>query len=402
MLRTALSVVFLIAPLLLGFQNCSKANFDAQPVLVDSLNQEGELLIDPETGEMTFLIRSDTELRYPTDVLFVIDESVSMNQIANEVRNGFASLAKSAYPPNTRLAVTNMMPATLSAGSFQFAVPFKNTAEVADQPGYLRLVSKNGLASFRAKHPSFASVMPIPGCANSWFGPEDKDESGIPCLIGAAQISQIATGVEAGVISLKHLIKKAQSQNAKLFRKDVNLTVIFVSDTHDPGANYYGKPGAESAIPSYAGMKNLLYAYEPSLKGLKFNAIVPLPRASNAALSGVNVIGALPVTAAEEVVGAEETHGYSYLKFVAGSGGSAMHIAKNNWGDAIAQMVKDIGVLQVPVIKLGAIATQILEVKVNGVVLTEGQYTLQSDQQTLQIPRQAGWGRYLEISVRFK
>lgn len=402
MLRSSLIVVSLTLPAALLFQNCSQANFDAESLTLETAGNEGVLTVDPESGEKTYQIRTDTELRYPTDVLFVIDESVSMNRIATEVRNGFAALAGRAYPPNTRLAVTNMAPAKLSGGTISFDVPYKNTPQIARQPGFLRLVSRSGIDAFLSDFPSFAPMMSYRGCASSWFSPEDKDETGVPCLIGASQISQIGTGVEAGVISLKHLIKKAQSRNQKLFRRDVNLTVIFVSDTHDPGASYYGTAGAESAMPSYAGMRNLLYAYEPTLKGLKFNAIVPLPRAGNPVLSGVNVIGALPVTAAEEIVGEEQTYGYSYLKFVAGSGGSAMHIAKNNWGDAIAQMVKDIGVLEVPVVKLGAAATEILEVKVNGVVLQRSQYSLQSDRQTLQIPRQAGWGRYLEISVRFK
>lgn len=394
--------VLVLGLVAISFQNCSQANFDTQPETLENPFNNGTLTVNNATGEKTFTIRADTELRYPTDVLFVIDESVSMNAIATEVREGFAKLAGHAYPANTRMAVTNMAPALLNGSTPQFTTAYKNSAGVSAQPGFLRLVSRAGVDSFRTSYPSSAGQFPVKGCASSWFTPEMKDEGGVPCLVGAAQIAQLATGIEAGVTSFKQLLQKAGMQDAKLFRKDVALTVIFVSDTHDAGGAYYGKTGAEASMISYAALRQMVYQHEPTLKGLKFNAIVPLPRATNSVLNGVNVIGNLPLTAEEEIVSGEAVNGYSYLPFVAASGGSAMHIAKNDWGTAIAEMVKDIGVLQVPVLKLAVVANEIHEVKVNGVVLTPAQYTLQADKQTIQIPRQAGWGRYLDIQVLFK
>lgn len=148
--------VLLLGIAALGFQNCSKANFDSQPETLENPFNNGTLTIDHVTGEKTFTIRADTELRYPTDVLFVIDESVSMNSIATEVREGFARLAAHAYPANTRMAVTNMAPAAVTGSTVQFTTPYKNTAGVSAQPGFLRLVSRAGLDSFRSAFPASA------------------------------------------------------------------------------------------------------------------------------------------------------------------------------------------------------------------------------------------------------
>lgn len=385
----------------MSFQNCSKTNFEATSQTFDY--GQGSLVVNPN-GEKTFTITTDTEKRYPSDVLFVVDESVSMDAILDRVKQGFSDAAVHSYPASTRLAVMNMAPAKLNGNIPDFSTAFVNAADgyVAGQPGFVQMVTRSRIASFKTNFPSRAAAFTETGCEKEWFSPEDKDANGVACLIGASQIALQGIGTETGVVSLKQMILRATTQKRTLFRTDAALTVIFVSDTHDPGSSYYGKAGAEAAIPTFAAMKALIYKHQPALKGLQFNAIVPLPMAGNAALSGVRVIGALPANASEENVSGEGTYGYSYLKLVAASGGSAMHVAKNSWNEAITEMVKGIGVLQTPIVTLPDVATEILTVKVNGVVLQTSDFVLQADGKTIQIPRQSNWGRNLDIVVIFK
>src|SRR5262245_36346181 len=98
------SSVILISILFLG---CSDVAFEAPVDKPDPLclnAQEDCFEEEVEEGVTKSIPHA------PVDILFVLDDSVSMEAIIDKVRAGFASLANVAFPNDTRMAVTYMSP----------------------------------------------------------------------------------------------------------------------------------------------------------------------------------------------------------------------------------------------------------------------------------------------------
>jgi hypothetical protein len=390
------TLVAMAAGIALFFQNCGGVNFSTLDNA--SLKQGGgdqELEESQKAGTQVLIDK--------VDVLFVLDESVSMGTIINNVRDGFQALTSAHYPADTRMAVTNMEPAYYTdpaAGQFDLARSFLSSNVFENQPGFIKLVSRASLDAFRSSNPTESAKMTLQGCGE-WFTPAEKDGQNESCLLGATQAALLATGVEAGTVTLRQLAEATASKGQRLFREGALVNVIFISDTHDAGyPSYYGHPGGLSKMQTPAELRDRIYTLNPGLEGLRSDGIVTLPPAGDARLTGVHVIGDLPATLNDSVINGEGVNDFSYMPFIQESGGAAMHAANNDWVEAIASMVTDLRHRVNPVITLSHTVARIISVSVDGVELSDSQYIVR-DGNRVEVTQQPSWPETVEIRVRY-
>jgi hypothetical protein len=406
----------LILPLLTGlllmgpFQNCSKIEFSEaeQP----SQKKQGDPVLpdDPDPADLVLtepFSKATEEVFDKVDVLFVVDESSSMNKILTNMNEGFAAISANQYTTDTQMAVTNTAPAWYSAAaqnSIDFTRSFKAataTMSISDQPGFMRLVDGATIASFTAAHSSLGPKFPMSGCSAAWFKPKDVNGNGQSCLSAHTQVALQSIGVEAGVISFDQLVRKTQLDGKRLFRDGALANVIFVSDTHDAGDPYYGMNGAKPSMPSYSSLRQIAEMYNPGIVGLKFHGIVPLPPAGDSHLQNVTTIGNLPATISQSKISSESLNDFSYLPYIAQSGGVAMHPVKNDWVQAIEQIVKEVSIRRSASVTLAHAIKSLVEIQVEGQVLSPSDYTIQADGRTILIPPHDTWPSPVQIVVKY-
>lgn len=386
----------LTAGIALSFQNCGGVKFAA----VDN----SSLKLDAGNGELEEAQKAGTQVVIDkVDVLFVLDESVSMGTIITNVRNGFQALTSAHYPTDTRMAVTNMEPAYYTdpvAGQFDLTRSFISSTVFKNQPGFIKLVSRASLDAFRASNPKESANMNLEGCGD-WFAPAEKDRQNESCLVGATQAALLATGVEAGTVTLRQLAEVTAAKGQRLFREGALVNVIFISDTHDAGyPNYYAHAGGLDKMQTPAELRDRIYTLNPGLEGLRFDGIVPLPPSGDARLTGVRVIGGLPATLNDSAINGEGVNDFSYLPFIKETGGAAMHAANNDWLAAIANMVTDLRRRVNPVISLSRVVGRIVSVTVDGVDLPASQYIVR-DGNRVEVTQQPSWPDTVDIRVRY-
>lgn len=167
-----------------------------------------------------------------TDVLFVVDNSISMRVVLDSVQDGFDALtAEGVFPARTRIAVTGTTPMDRDLRSPHRSVRLRDV--VRHDPGFRGLVDGQRLQAFReAMGEGIRERMPLPGCG-AWFAPTETVPGmpGVTCLTAHTQIAETPHGVEAGLVSFNML----RVQQPDLFRPGASINVVFVSDTHDPG-----------------------------------------------------------------------------------------------------------------------------------------------------------------------
>ena len=205
----------------------------------------------------------------PTDVLFVVDGSVSMGPTLGAVQAGFAAIAREGvFPPDTRVAVTGMIPRD---GASRPHPAVRHAAAATFDPGFARLVDAEGIRRFNALAERLDDPpLPHRGCG-AWFQPTDTDGD-VPCLVAHTQIVEAAYGVEAGLVALRQLLDANEVQ----FRPGASVNIVFVSDTHDPGVGV-DAPGYDSLVtlrPDPADLEAAASAAGP-LAAFRLHAIAP-------------------------------------------------------------------------------------------------------------------------------
>lgn len=343
------------------------------------------------------------------DVLFVVDESSSMGRIANDVRTAFNSTPTASFPDDTRMAVTNTHPSIVvntTTRAFDPIEPFRDDDFIYEMPGFIKLVTRARIANFKSNFPAESASFTFAGCDAEWFRPADRDANGIPCLTGASQLALRGTGEEAGLVSVEQLTQRIRNSGGRLFRQGTIANIIFVSDTHDAGNPYYGRPFAPASRMSANDLTQLVERTNPGLAGLRFHGIVPLPPAGDARLNGVKTVGQLPATLAESRIGGnngEDLWDFSYLDVIRRTEGAAMHpSAGNSWTTAIPQMVAELGVRANPVIDAGRAINSITRLEVDGRILTANQYTIRGDGRSIEIFSQPEWGEMISFTLEFR
>jgi hypothetical protein len=364
------------------------------------------------------------------DILFVMDDSVSMNSLLSNVVNGFKSLAEADFPNNTKMAVTYMSPAKYFDGQPDFQTPWNIWAEKT--PGFMQLVNKKSIETFMSfENPNFPegsssrqvflegkNNFKIEGCDDEWFAPGQKNQPSdgkIPslCLEGAIQAPYFGTQVEAGTVSLMNLLTNfSLNIQRPLFREGSSVNVIFISDTHDPGAGtlsitptcqgYYGGPNAPEMMSDYSSLKGAIAKYNPGVEYLKFSAITRLPPANDPLLEGVNTVGNLPGDYTGTHVNNEPDCFFSYLPLVKESGGLAMHIGNTNWNDLIKSLVKDFATRRAPEFRLSKKARLIESVTVDERILASDDFYFSEDGMKLILKINFDPRVYHSVSVRYR
>lgn len=361
----------------------------------------------PPVNKVSEDFRADTStVLSQSDILFVVDESASMGSVLATFQAGFASLSSAVYPQDTMMAVTNMAPAyytDVASYTMDLTNSFYKTAATqifTQQPGFLQLITGSSISSFISANSSYTGKFPLKGCS-AWFKPTDNNVDGQSCLNAHTQVGLIATGVEAGIVSLDQLVRRNGAAGKALFRPGSLVNIVFVSDTHDPGANYYGRPGAPAALPDYNAVTQTLMNYNPGIRGVKYNAIAPMPPAGDAALTGVNYVGTLPATLADSKISGEDLHSFSYLGYVAKSGGVAMHPV-NDWKLSLPKIIEETKVLRAPAVTLRLPAKKILKVIVEGVEIDPSKYVLANANMEVQLQSNPTWPDKVLIHVEYE
>jgi hypothetical protein len=279
-----------------------------------------------------------------TDVLFVVDNSISMRAVLDQVQDGFDALTEEGlFPPRTHIAVTSTTP--LSPRNLEDPHPSVRLASVVrSDPGFAGLVDAARLDTFRALNgEGIQERMPLPGCS-AWFEPTAR-VPGMPdvtCLAAHTQIAETPHGVEAGLVALNMLLTTGKVS----FRPGASVNVVFVSDTHDPGV------GPDD--PGYEG----LLALRPDAKRLG-------ERLMNGGAAGFRIHAIAPATDCSE----EPWTGTSYFDAAQATGGLSLDVCTSTPDDyvALAQRIAKEGARpQRPVVALSAQAHEVDEVLLDG------------------------------------
>lgn len=403
-LKHHLVFIFIGLSLILScFQNCSAVRFSQTP---DSSVTEQP---DPATSNRVLSQNLSTQqMITKADILFVLDESVSMREINSAVTTGFSRISTATFPADTRMAVTNMAPAFFdnpNALSINFNLPWNTSKpEIGDQPGFIRLINGNSIQNFRSKRPNLAGQFPHAGCNETWLRPNDVNSQGQNCLVAHSQVASIGIGVEAGTISLQQLAIRYRLANTRLFREGALVNIVFVSDTHEPGVEtgFFGTAGAPSRAPTLSDLQSAIEESSPGILGIKMHGIVPLPPAGDPRLANIHTIGRLPQNSTQSRVSSEQLHDYSYLPFIRETNGIAAHPLENDWAVALQEMVQEFPVQYNPRFVLPEAISTILSVRINGELVTPERYRLEADRRALIITTDPSWGANISVTVQYQ
>ena len=238
------------------------------------------------------------ELGLPQDYLFVMDVSVSMKSIINKVQRAFNDLATDVdtFPVNSRLALTYAMPA--DPNNFDKLHPsVKSYMGMEYEPGFLRLVDTQGVIRYREKVPTRAKYFANDAC-EPWFQPRAINDDGLGCLLAALQSDLYGYDCESGRTSYVQLNRKKKGQGERLFREGAFVSIIYVSDTHDPGCS---SVDLAAHRPNYETLEAETYRTSPGISGFRVNGVVPLKASTvcNEALWGLSYLN--PITLSQGV-----------------------------------------------------------------------------------------------------
>lgn len=338
----------------------------------------------------------------PTDILFVLDDSCSMRTIANSMASGFASLQEATYPGDTRMGLTYMAPVNVDEmGFLDFLTPYHRNVPV-ETPGLVKLVNKQNVDNYVAAYPNHSEYFQMEVCNESWFSPGQKNSNGDSCLSAAAQLAPICTGVEAGLVTLEQILNRYTLNNQRLFREDAFVNIIFVSDTHEPGANYFGRPNAYERMKSYGEIVSLINENSPGISSLKMGGILPLPVDGHEAYEGLNVIGAKPQTEEESYINGEGNWDFSYLPYIKETGGSVSHANASNWTGIANSLVQDTKTTGTLVLTLADRADRILSVLINGEAVAQEDWSISANSRVITIKHTSDTSTTLNIDIIYE
>lgn len=283
-----------------------------------------------------------------TDYVLIIDNSSSMNTILQRVKNGIQRVIENSptvFPPNSRMAVMSTMIG--AAPSYSTTGAGIDRYQGIDlEPGFLSFVNAAQIKAYKAGVRSRADNWPLNGCDQEWFKPSDKDGSNNFCFTAALQTTGESVNVEAGIHAFRQLLDK--NKNKQIFRTNALVNVIFISDTHDPGAN---NPGLVNTRPQYADIVNFIKTTaNKGIGGLKFHALAPI----------------------NSTCSIEAMHDKAYLKIATDSGGEQADAcaAGTDYVEFFRKMSAS-SVKKEPIFSLEKPAAKVLSVKVGNALVKD-------------------------------
>ena len=208
------------------------------------------------------------------DFLFIVDNSSSMANVIDRVRKGFATLAEdNPFPAKSRIAVMGTMPGT----EFKQTKPhraLRSASMLGLDPGFMNLITGDRIAHYRRAMPEIADRFQVNGCEEAWFKPGDTNADGVPCIVAHTQTGMRDVRVEAGLTALKQMLLRDGDQ--PLFRTGAAANVIYISDTHDPGASPRKQDVMELVMmrPDFAELKALVEKTN-TVSSFRIHAVAP-------------------------------------------------------------------------------------------------------------------------------
>jgi hypothetical protein len=171
------------------------------------------------------------------DYLFVMDNSVSMQDDIDKVAAGLSAISRDKFPAETQIGVMTTMAAVNPVAVSLTAHADINRAGygacIDKEPGFLSLVTSTSVQAFKScpnVPANYAKKYSEPACDSGWFKPFDLNSNGKRCFTAALQNPQHTVGCEPGLLALEQIIKRYQQQGQSLFRDNAAVNIVFVSD----------------------------------------------------------------------------------------------------------------------------------------------------------------------------
>jgi hypothetical protein len=296
-----------------------------------------------------------------SDFLFVVDPSISMHNVLQQVDAGFLALSESeVFPTKSRIAVMSTTPIRTAGTSAKewlakkkIDSPFaraphssvRNFPAVAFMPGLGGLVDHEAILRFRTHAPpDLAVAWEMDGCS-AWFRPDDKNATDENCLLAHTQSVLTPLRAEAGLVALDQMVK---ASDGLVFRPGAQVNVIFVSDTHDPGV----------ANPERSASTAALAALTPDPLALEKTLV------TTQGVAGVRFHAIAPATECGELW---SPAGATYYRAADATGGIHADVCTvGDYAPVIRRIVELGAIPEAPVLALGQPAEAIEEVRVDG------------------------------------
>jgi len=342
-----------------------------QPIESTGTSSESEILANN--------LRRDTFHYGPSyqqdkvDYLIVLDNSCSMSPTIDGIRSGFRKvmMEEGVFPKNAQIGVMSTMPGDNQNLSLVHEAVGAYTG-IEFEPGFLALVNKEAIESYRHKVPMYSSLWKENGC-NSWFSPKETSSDNKLCIEAHTQSTGYCVLAEAGITAFDQFVRK--NLNTPIFHKGAVLNVIFVSDTHDPGAPGPFNPLGKSADlvqqrPTFEAMKKQVLDSQ-ALSGFYLHAIAPNQ----------------PDTSCGDPFKSPELTYYDYAEAAGGQTANCSGSrtgADIDYSDFFRKMATTSKIANAPTFVLNIAFSKIESVTVDGQAVTD--YEIRKDQQTIDIP----------------
>lgn len=295
----------------------------------------------------------------PNDVLFIFDNSVSMDSHLQNVKKGFESLVGADWFGDVRFGVMTTLPA--DPKNLNKPHPGVSTYKgIESEPGFLSLVSMKALTEFKkvaAADKQLAYAEPL--CEQEWFRPEDRNPNGKRCLSVALQNPFHAVVCEAGMTALSQLVDK----RGQVFRKGAFAQVVFVSDAQDPGCR---NAQLQQIRPKPEDLRKKM-TDKNVLLDLKFHGVIPVEKGGTT-----------------NETKNESTFGYPYNTLVKQNKGILLDITASSDYSQFAKSLAKTS-LPEPVFALSDVAKKITSVKVAGKELPAEKIQLSPDGKSVRL-----------------
>jgi hypothetical protein len=326
------------------------------------------------------------------DMLFVVDNSVSMSRYADRVAQGLAAIKKETFPESTRIAVmTTMAAEDAQAASLKaHADIWKNRDTygscINKEPGFLSLVNKAAVDTFKAcrkegaenasKLAEYQGKYSKAVCDASWFKPFDLNQQGDRCFTAALQSPYHAVGCEPGLLALEQIV--ARNNGKPLFRDNAALSVIFVSD-EQAGCEAASTRGDPTKAAETAERIKKAILTNSKVVSIKFHGITP--DLGNAEIMPTNTL--------------------SYKRVIESIGGKWFNVLEpaQNYNGMVDQLIQAAAEVTVPEFYIPSTAKAVKAVEVDGVATQNYQFDVSKSKVTVQgLDPQ----KKVEIIIRFE
>ena len=242
----------------------------------DSKGPKDPITADEDESDQVLRLRYGSGVKpRVADYLFVMDNSVSMDNEAAGVAASLSKISKETFPESAKIAVmTTMAAVDPTAASLNTHNDIEKYVCIEKEPGFLDFVSADAVKQFSQCGTEKKSAYSKSVCAEKWFSPYDVNSSNQRCFEAALQSPRFPVGCEPGLLALKQIL--ARNSGKSLFRENAAVNIIFVSDEQRGCKLADTKNSNVSAKDMATTLKDAIYA-NSKIASLKLHGIIPPP-----------------------------------------------------------------------------------------------------------------------------